>query len=111
MQSTVGEGHPAFQAASVPTKRVTASLLYRKLFTIIQKIRVKYTIGQSEFQGDMARLLLFDGDRGLRNVRWEVLASAGSTVCLAHKEYEELPSACTGYMALTTRLIQHVVIF
>jgi hypothetical protein len=59
----------------------------------------------------MAQLLLFDGDRGLRKVRWKVLASAGSTVCLAHKEYEALPSACTGYMALPTRLMQDVVIF
>ena len=58
----------------------------------------------------MARILLLDGDACLWNVLCEVLESAGYTVCTAHNDYEGLPPALTGCMALTKPPIQYVLI-
>jgi len=58
----------------------------------------------------MARILLLDGDACLWNVLCEVLESAGYTVCRAHNDYEGLAPALIGFMALTKRPIQSVVI-
>jgi CheY-like chemotaxis protein len=58
----------------------------------------------------MAQILLLDGDTCLWNVLCEVLESEGYTVWRAHNDYEGLPPALTGFMALTRRAMQYVVI-
>jgi hypothetical protein len=58
----------------------------------------------------MARILLLDGDVCLWNVLCEVLASEGYTVCAAHNDYEGLPFALTGCIALTRGTVLYVIV-
>jgi len=59
----------------------------------------------------MARILLLDGDACLWNsvcvTSWQV----NYTVCRAHNDYEGLPFALTGFMALTRGTILYIVVF
>ena len=59
----------------------------------------------------MAQILLLDGDACLWNVLCEVLESEGYMVCTAHNDYEGFPPTPTGCIALTTRLMQYVVLW
>ena len=59
----------------------------------------------------MAQILLLDGDVCLWNVLCDVLESEGDTVCMAHNDYEGLPFALTGFMALTGGAVLYIVVF
>jgi len=41
----------------------------------------------------------------------DILAGEGYTVCRAHNDYEGLPFALTGFMALTRGTILYIVVF
>jgi len=58
----------------------------------------------------MAQILLLDGDACLWHVLCEVLESEGYTVYRACNDYEGLSPLLTGFMALTKRPIQYIVI-
>jgi hypothetical protein len=59
----------------------------------------------------MARILLLDGDACLWNSVCDILQGEGYTVCRAHNDYEGLPFALTGCMALTRGTILYIVVF
>jgi hypothetical protein len=56
-------------------------------------------------------MLIFDGDECLWNLLYEVLQSEGYCVCMACNDYEGLPNALAGLMALTLPTIQYFVAF
>jgi hypothetical protein len=58
----------------------------------------------------MARILLLDGDACLWNSVCEILESEGYTVCRAHNDYEGLPFALPGCLALTGGTVLYVVV-
>jgi DNA-binding response OmpR family regulator len=59
----------------------------------------------------MARILLLDGDACLWNSVRDILEGEGYTVCRAHNDYEGLPCALTGFMALTRGTVLYIVVF
>jgi DNA-binding response OmpR family regulator len=59
----------------------------------------------------MARILLLDADACLWNSVCDILEGEGYTVCRAHNDYEGLPFARTGCMALTRGTVLYVVVF
>jgi hypothetical protein len=59
----------------------------------------------------MARILLLDGDACLWNSVCDILEGEGYTVCRAHNDYEGLPFARTGCMALTRGTVLYIVVF
>ena len=59
----------------------------------------------------MARILLLDGDACLWNSVCDILEGEGYTVCRAHNDYEGLPCALTGCMALMRGTVMYIVVF
>ena len=59
----------------------------------------------------MARILLLDGDACLWHSVCDILEGEGYTVCRAHNDYEGLPFARTGFMALTRGTVLYIVVF
>jgi hypothetical protein len=58
----------------------------------------------------MVRILLLDGDACLWQSVCDILQGEGYTVCGAHNDYEGLPFARTGCMALTRGTILSIVV-
>ena len=59
----------------------------------------------------MARILLLDAEACLWNSVCDILEGEGYTVCRAHNDYEGLPFAHTGFMALTRGTVLYIVVF